>query len=176
MWKNWLSQEEWNSMVGADFDNVEVALSAADAVRAERGLDTAGLRIIEPGDPRIDRKLEPESRRIFGTLLRAHAVLGALGLVAGLVLSLILVAYDIPPFVASPVVSVAVITAFATIAGLLAGGLFTLRPDHDRIIHRAKSATGAGRWFVVVHTRKPEQREQAERVLGRFGNDTLRTV
>lgn len=165
-----------NSMVGAEFGSAEAAQSAADAVRSERGLEAAALRIIRPQDPEIERKLEPESRGIAGTLVRAHVVLGVIGLLAGLVTSLLLVALGIRPFAASPVLSAAVVSGFAAIAGLLAGGLFSLRPDHDPIIHRARNSADAGHWFVVVHTRRPQQRKQAVSVLERFSDDTLQTV
>jgi hypothetical protein len=176
MWKKWLSGERMNSMVGADFGSAEAAESAADAVRADRGLDASGLQVIRPQDPEMDRKLEPESGGIAGTLVRAHVVLGVLGLLGGLTLSLALVAFGIQPLAASPIMSVGVITAFATVAGLLLGGLFSLRPDHDPLIHQAKSSARSGRWFVVVHTRKPEQKERAASVLDRFTDDTVRTA
>lgn len=164
----WLSAEEMDTMVGADFGTAEAARSAARAVRAEPGLPSSGLRIIRPGDPEIDRKLEPESHGIAGTLVRAHLVLGFLGLLGGLVLSLTLVGLGVQPLAASPVTSISVITAFSTVAGLLAGGLYSLRPDHDPIIYRAKSAVRAGHWYVVVHTRKPRERRRAEYILSRF--------
>jgi hypothetical protein len=165
-----------NSMVGADFGSKGDAQSAAAAVRAEGGVDPAGLCVIEPGDPQIDRKLEPEGRRIFGTLLRAHLMLGVVGLVLGFVVALVLIAYEVRPFALSPIASISVMTGFGAIGGLLLGGLFTLRPDHDPLIHRAKSATESGRWFVVVHTCEPEQRRRAERILSRFSENTLRTI
>ena len=176
MWTKWLSEEQMSSMVGTDFDSAEEARFAANAVRIERGLETSGLRIIRPADPQIDRKLEPESHGIAGTLVRAHLVLGVAGLLVGLVLSLLLVANGVQPFAASPVASISIVTAFAVVAGLLAGGLFSLRPDHDAIIHRAKSAARSGRWFVVVHTRRPEQQQRAFRLLRSFNRDTLRTI
>lgn len=174
MWMNWLSRERMSSMVGADFGSAKAAESAADAVRAERGAEAAALYVIRPHDPEVDRKLEPESRGVAGTLARAHAVLGLLGLLVGLTLSLALVAGGIQPFAASPALSVGVIAAFATVAGLLLGGLFSLRPDHDPLIHQAKSSIRAGRWYVVVHTRKPKHRDRVMDVLSRFSGDTLR--
>lgn len=176
MIKKWLSGEKMNSMVGAEFKSAEAAQAAADTVRTEAGLESADLRIVRPGDPAVDRKLEPESHGIALTLVRAHVVLGVVGLVAGLLVSLLLVGLQIQPFVSSPVLSILVITAFATVAGLLAGGLFSLRPDHDPVIQHARKSAESGHWFVVVHMRKPEQRQRAQRILERVGDDTIRTI
>ena len=176
MWRQWLSAEQTPSMVGADFGSAEDAESAADAVRSAQGLEASRLHIIRPGDPHLERKLEPESRGIAGTLVRAHLVLGFLGLLAGLVLSLALVGQGIRPFDSSPAISIGVITAFTTIAGLLAGGLFTMRPDHDPIINEARRSAESGRWFVLVHARRPEQRKRARSVLRQFSDDTVQTA
>jgi hypothetical protein len=83
MWKRWLSEEQSNSMVGAEFDSADDARAAADAVRSVDGLEPSDLRVIKPGDPQFERKLEPESRGIAGTLVRAHLALGIVGLCAG---------------------------------------------------------------------------------------------
>lgn len=176
MLKKWLSEEQTTSMVGAVFDSAEDARSAADAVRSANGFEASDINVIRPGDPRFERKLEPESSEIAGTIKRAHLVLGLVGLGAGVVLSLLLVRLGVRPFEASPLLSVAVISGFAAVAGLLAGGMFSLRPDHDPVIERARRSTGEGRWFLLVHTRRPEQRERARSVLGDYSDDTIQTI
>ena len=54
MWKRWLSEERVDSMIGVALGTREDAQSAAEAVRAERGLESTALRVIEPG--RVDRR------------------------------------------------------------------------------------------------------------------------
>jgi hypothetical protein len=152
------------------------AESAVNALRAEFGLETSGLQLIKPGDPLIDRKLEPDSRGILATLIRAHLFFGCVGFIIGFLLSLTLIALGLQPFISSPALSIGAITGFLAIAGLLVGGFFSLRPDRDPIIQKAKNATDAGHWFLIIHTRLPEQRQRALVVLNQFSQNARQTM
>ena len=102
--------------------------------------------------------------------------MGFLGLVAGVVLWGLLYIVGVPAVVSSPYYSGGAIIAFATVAGLLLGGLVTARPDHQRVIQAVDSATKAGRWSLVVHPRDPQQCEQAERVFKAANVETVRSL
>lgn len=176
MWKQWLSKEKTHSIVGTDFTSAEAAQSAAGALKSERTFMDANVRVIRPNDPEIERKLETGSDDIAGTLVRSHLLLGFWGFMIGLVAASLLVLFGVQPLVSSPVMSIGVAAAFGAIGGLLLGGLFSLRPDHDPLIQRARECTDAGRWFVLVHTRKPRELERAKELLDRFGNETMSTA
>src|SRR5690606_34489596 len=121
-------------------------------------------------------KLEPEVKGVARTAIRAHLWMGLLGLIAGLVLWGVLYIFGVPAVVSSPYYSGAAIVAFATVAGLLVGGLVAARPDHQRVIQAVDAATKAGRWSLVVHPRDPEQCQQAERVFKAANVEMVRSL
>ena len=85
-----------NSKVAAVLDSKAAALQAADALRRTLHLKDSQVRVVAPHDPRAGKKLEPESKGIFSTMLRAHFWLGLLGAVLGAVLFWVLWALRIP--------------------------------------------------------------------------------
>lgn len=171
-----LSAEVAASKVAAIFVSVEGARAAATRLRDELRLEPAQVQLILPGDRRAGRRLEPESHGIFVTLLRAHAALGIAGAVAGLGVFGALWASGVPFVVASPVLAGIAIVFLATMAGLMLGGLMTLRPDHDVYIHKVREACAGGRSAVVVHAYTPEQRAQAEALLKTASGDVVGTL
>lgn len=103
-------------------------------------------------------------------------MLGALGLVAGLVLWGVLYMLALPAIISSPFYSGGTIVAFSTVAGLLLGGLVTARPDHQIVIQAVESATQAGRWSLVMHPRDEEQCKSAEAVLAAAQVERVRSI
>ena len=65
---------------------------------------------------------------------------------------------------------------FAVIAGLMLGGLVTLRPDHDAYVLKVLGALREGDSAVVVHALSAEQKRQAERILADAGSETTSTL
>jgi hypothetical protein len=61
------------------------------------------------------------------------------------------------------------------VAGLLLGGLFSLRPDHDLLITRVEEAARSGRWAVVVHARDHGEERKAREVLERMSDRVIET-
>ena len=171
-----LSAELSGSKVAAIFADPDSAREVAGRLREALQLGEAQVQVITPADPRPGRKLEPESRGIFRTMLRAHLRLGLLGAVAGAVLFAVLWARGIPYIVNSAVIAAAVLVSFGAVAGLFLGGLFTLRPDHDPYITKVYAALEEGRSAVVVHSFSREQNVQAVEWLKQASDEVVSTL
>jgi hypothetical protein len=164
------------SKVGAAFETAERALEAADRLKRETGIDPDHVRLLEPDDRAIGRKLEPETRGIFRTLTRAHLSLGAAGVLLGVLIALVLVMIDVPVFTSNPGYTLMVFAFFGAIAGLLLGGLVTLRPDHGRLIAWVKESSGGGKWFVLVHARGHDEERKVKEALSAVSDKVVGTL
>lgn len=161
--------------VAGVFDNRAGADAAATRLRQATGLDASQIRVLHPEDGRRDRRtllareVEPERHGIWRTIVRAHVVMGILGLLAGLVVHMLLLRADNPAVESTPLLSLVPMAGFGITFGLLLGGLIALRPDHARLITRVRAALDAGKWAVVAH---PLDRAQTQRVIEAFGRQT----
>lgn len=171
-----LTGELSNSKVAAVFPSESEARRAAAAVSAALSLGAAQVQVITPAEPHPGRKLEPEARGIWRTIVVAHLRLGVVGAVVGLVAFAVLMSIGVPFIANSPVAAALVLLFFGTLAGLLLGGLVALRPDHDRYVEAARDAMAAGNTTVVVHAFSAEQREQVAEFLRGQGGEVTSTL
>ena len=167
--------EEFPSKVGAEFTNGDEARRAADLLIKRTGINDRQVRVIEPRDPVMGRKLEPEASGIARTLVRSHVILGVAGLLVGLIAATLLILLAIQPFSSNPFYSVGAAGFFGAVAGLLLGGLVSLRPDHDKLITWVEDASRRGRWFVLVHTRSHLQQRKAREALEAISDKVVGT-
>lgn len=165
-----------NSKVAAVFAQAVDAREAARVVAGALALGDAQVQVITPSDPRAGRKLEPESRGIWRTIVIAHFKLGITGAVLGVLVFLALRAYGVPFIVNSPLAAALALLFFGTVAGLMLGGLVALRPDHDRLIEATRDAMMAGGTTVVVHAFSAEQANQAADLLRERGGEVTSTL
>lgn len=165
-----------NSKVAAVFPRAGQAREAARAVAAALQLGEAQVQVIAPADPQAARKLQPEARGIWRTIVVAHARLGIVGLVAGGVAFALLHASGVPFIVNSPVASALVLLFFGAIAGLMLGGLVALRPDQDRMVQATRDAQDEGNTTVVVHAFSAEQAKEAGELLRARGGEVTGTL
>lgn len=165
-----------NSKVAAVFPNESAARNAALGVATALSLGSAQVQVITPAEPHPGRKLEPESRGIWQTIVVAHIRLGIAGAVAGVLIFAVLYAMDIPFIVNSAVAAALVLLGFGAVAGLMLGGLVSLRPDHDRYVEATRDAMAAGNTTVVVHAFSTEQRSQAADYLRAQGGEVTSTL
>lgn len=171
-----VTAEASGQKVAAIFSTEARARELAALIRSELALGDTQVRVVTPDDRRPGRKLEPESEGIFRTMILAHARLGALGAVIGVVA---FGAFWLGGV--GMVVNAAAPAAFAMIViggffGLMAGGLVTLRPDHDIYINRVFEAIGEGQCAVVVHALSTEQVEAAQDKLKAAGGEVVSTL
>jgi hypothetical protein len=148
----------------------------AAAVRAGAGLKEAQVRVLSPGDSDIGRTLEPESRGILHTIIRAHMWLALTGAAVGTLAFGVMIALGVQFIVLSPWLSALLLIGFGTVAGLMLGGAVSLRPDHSPYIAASREALRRGEYVVVVHATSTDELEQAEAILKSNAGETVRTL
>jgi hypothetical protein len=171
-----ITGEVSNHKVAASFSSTSSAQRAADGVASTLALRAAQVQLVRPGDVHPGRKLEPESAGIWRTIVVAHIRLGIAGAVVAALAFFALYAAGIPFIVNSAIAAFLVLVFFGTVAGLMLGGLVSLRPDHDRMVEATREATAEGQTTVVVHAFSAEQRAQAADFLRASGGDVTSTL
>lgn len=165
-----------NSKLAAVFDSEPLARAAATAVADEVRLQAAQVKVITATDPDPGIRLEPEGRGIWRTIVLAHAWLGIAGVVVGLLAFAAMMWLGVPAIAASPWISFVVFVVFGGMAGLLLGGLVSLRPDHDPYVLATREAAAKGQATVIVHALSADQADRAARVLSGLGANVTRTL
>jgi len=171
-----LTGESSNHKLAAVFASGPAARDAAAQLVDALGLDAGQVDVVQPGDQAPGRKLEPESRGIWHTLIRAHLWLGLAGAVIGAILYFLLAAGNVPFVVDNPAWAASMLIVLCFVAGLLAGGAVTVRPDHAPLIRAAGSALRDGKSLVVVHARDVQQLRQAKAELEKHDADVIPTL
>lgn len=163
--QNSLLGENFPHKVSAEYPSQESAELAVKRLTEQAQIPRVQINIVQPNDPLIARKLEPEVSGISRTLARSHLVLGGAGLVLGLVLALILVTLGPALTRSSPLFTFISLGFVCTILGLLLAGLVSLRPDHDPVIAKTRTAARTGLWTVVVHCADKTQQDLANELV-----------
>ena len=171
-----LTGEKYDHEIAAIFDAHQSAEAAAKKLREALSLKAAQVEVLDPGEENPGRALEPESRGIFGTLVRAHFWLGIGGALLGFLIFQVLLYADVAMVRSSPVMAMIVLVGFGAVAGLLLGGLVTLRPDHDPYIFKVRAELKEGRSAVLVHGSSMEQRKAAESQLESLGGEVVHSL
>jgi hypothetical protein len=168
--------ESFPAKVSAEFDNQDEAQAASERVSRHAGIDTGQIRIVEPDDPALERKLEPESGGIARSLISLHIMLGVAGLGLGILAALVMIVVGVGIFARNPWYTIMAFSFFGAVAGLLIAGLAALRPDHDRMIATARESAGNGNWLVVVHARDSDEERMARDVLRGISDRVVGTL
>jgi len=164
------------SKLAAVFDTRAQAEDVVTRLREQLGLEAAQLQVVSPDDPHPGRRIEPESRGIRQTAIKAHITFALLGIVAGLVIFAILWGMGIVAVGSSPLAAVGVVVFFGAVFGLFAGGLITLRPDQDHVVLKVRDALADGRHVVVAHPRDQAQREALSEALHHASSDVASSL
>ena len=171
-----LTGEMSDSKVAAVFENERSARRMAHGLRRALRLKSSQVQVVTPLTRHPGRELEPEGRGIMRTIIIAHLKLGAIGIGIGAVVFALLYAAGLELVTASPGFAAALIIGYGGVFGLMAGGLVSLRPDHDPYINKVQGALKEGHSAVVVHAFDAEQRDAAMKAMSAQGGDTIRTL
>lgn len=161
------------TLVAGVFDEASAADHVAEQLRLQPGLHTV---VIHPGDAKVGRKLEPEERGIWRTLLHSHAWFMPAGALAGSAVAGALVLTGWPAAAASPAFAVLFIAMMGAFFGGMFAGLLTLRPDRGMVIRKVHSALVGGRHAVIVHPLNEARARAAAAAIERAGATALRSL
>lgn len=165
-----LIEEKFPHAVSGEFPHVRAAQQRAQALLDTAGLDPQQVELVKPDDAKLSQKLEPESRRIFGTMLNSHLWSALAGLVIGVATAIVMINFG-PMWARSNAMLTLLSFAWVgTLATAFFGGLVTLRPDRTRLTYAARHASKRGVWTVVAHCRDPSEKKAAMRQLDRDGD------
>jgi hypothetical protein len=165
--------EKFPHKVSAQFDNQPAANQAAQSLVDNAGFERMQIRVVRPHDPDMARKVEPEVKGIAKTLVKSHIVLGVGGLVLGLLVAAVLVTNGPALTRASPLLTFIALGILSPMLGLLIAGAMSLRPDHDILIEKTRSATDAGRWTLIAHCANDEEMARAKAIMHNVAAQTL---
>lgn len=173
---NILSGEASSTLVAAVYPDRTAASLAAGRVAGSVQLASWQLAVIQPGDPRLASKAEPEREGIWRTVLRSHLWLGLAGLLAGLLVAALMIGMDWLGARDAPGTLVAALAAFSAMGGLMLAGAFSLRPDHAYVLTRVREALARGQWAVVARPASPAQTRATLSALEGCGGRVLRSI
>ena len=155
--------------VGARFDSRAAAKNAVERLAAQ-GIAAAQVEIVdESGEMQVARAAERRATR--KALIRWHVLLGAAGLVAGVLCWLFAWYARLPLALAMPGLMLFVAAAFGAVAGLLLGGLLSMRPTKGWLAAAAHDDARAGDFPVVVHATDRDQAHRAREILAAANGD-----
>ncbi len=159
---NVLLGEDFPHKVSAQYNSEQSANQAVQLLVDKAQLPRYQIRVVQPHDPNMGRKTEPENKGIARTIVKSHTVLGLGGLVFGLLLAAILIIMGPAMTRESPMFTFIALGFLFTFLGLILAGVISLRPDHDAMIATTRTASEAGQWTVIAHCTTLEQQAQVK--------------
>lgn len=171
-----LTGEASDHKVAGIFSEGDQARSCAEKLLASMELSQAQVVVLKPGDTVEGSVLEPESRGIWHTLIRAHVWLALAGAVVGLIVFFLLLALDVAFAVDNRAATLIALVAFCTIGGAMLGGAVTLRPDHAPYLVKVREALNDQRHVVLVHATDQGQMQAAKDTLDQQAEETVSTL
>ena len=91
-----LQGEDFSHTVSAQYNSQASADQAVQRLIQSAQLAPHQIKVVQPHDPHMGRKVEPDDKGIARTLVKSHTVLGLGGLVLGLLLATVLVLFGPP--------------------------------------------------------------------------------
>ncbi|MCB1679366.1 MAG: hypothetical protein KDI16_11855 [Halioglobus sp.] len=158
--------EAFPHKVSAIYDSKQSADQAVRSMVHSADIPLEQIRVVQPGDPDMARKLEPETTGIAWTLAKSHVVFGLGGLVLGLLVAAVLATSGPAITRSSPVMTFIALGFLFPVLGLLLAGAVALRPDHDPMIEQTRAATQTGHWTVIAHCASHDEQARAKNSLG----------
>ncbi len=160
-----LQGENFPHKVSAEYNSKQAAEEAVQSLVDNAQLPRNQILVVQPHDPNMARKIEPEVKGIARTLAKSHTVLGIGGLLFGLLLAAVLVTIGPVMTRSSPMFTFIALGFLFCFLGLILAGAISLRPDHDLLIGKTRAATESGHWTVIAHCADLEEQTRVKRAI-----------
>jgi len=169
-------KEQYPHAVIGRFSDEQAARNGVMALLEGTRLGTRQVKVLRPDDSDLSRKLEPESGRIYRTLISAHLWSALSGFIVGIALAWLMMRIGPSWAGDSPTFTLITFAWVGTLAGAMIGGLITLRPDREPLRMAARQSSAEGEWAVIAHCENAEEKAAAENHLATTSESTTSSL
>lgn len=156
-----------HTQIAAVFDNEQQARDSLAELEEATEISRAQVTLIDPNDAHFSEKLEGDSQKLGKHMWHAHLLLGALGLVIGMLVGWLLVNFGPALTRNNPLFTYIAMISPGIFVGLFIAGLVSLRPDRSEIIDTVRHAIRRKQFAIVVNLKKNQSVKTVSDVLDR---------
>lgn len=160
-----IPRERYSRKVASEFASKSLAERTVQTLIEESGFERAQVAVVEPDDPALSRKVEPETRAIGARVAIIHLAWVTMGFLVGLAAAWLLVNLGPALTQSSPRLTYLALLLVCTMTGFALGTVQSLQPGHDHLVNKTRSAMESGHWTVVVHCADDDEKDRAKRAM-----------
>lgn len=151
--------------VSGIYHEEKLAREALDKLR-DSGFSDEQLRLINPHDPELERKLEPGGTDVAKTFIKDILIGTGVGGAAGAAGTAAFALLETAVFLTNPVMGALVITGYAAGVGGVVGAIKAIKLKETAFLGVVEDALKKGYWVVAVHAPDQEQEDKAHQIIG----------
>lgn len=165
-----------HTQVAAIFDDEQQATQGITTLKTQTNLSPQQITLIHPHDQGFSAKLEKASEKVGKRLWHSHLILGAAGIVTGLLFAFTLV--NIGPALTqnNPLFTYIALVSPGLFIGLFVAGLIGLRPDRDAIVQTVRSAIRRGKYALVINLNQQQSVTEVRNTLSTHSNKVIEAI
>ncbi len=171
-----LSGEANSTLVSGLFHSETQAENVISSLVNDEDINVENIHLVKPQDEQVQKKLEPETKGIKQTLKKSHYRLGLCGALIGATLALLLIAFGLDALRDGKIVVIASLSVLGMFMGLIFAGAMSLRPDHELVIEKTRSASNSGEWAVIVHADSSADKERMTHAMRHYARSYAQSL
>lgn len=170
----WVSTDQ--VQIASVFESKENAHRAIQNVVKTSVIEAPQITLVEPGDTEFNRKLEGDSKALGNMMWYSHLILGAAGLIIGLIVAYFLVEFGPALTKQNPLFTYVAMISPGLFVGIFVAGLISLRPDRTKIIEVVRKAIKSKHYAVIVNLRRGQSASDISDLMKRYSSQVVQTM
>lgn len=162
--------------VVAVFTSKQKVNEVINIVQDETSVETSQIEVVEAGDAKMSEKLERNSASIGKSMWSSHLLLGAVGLVVGLIAAFLLTQFGPALTQQNPLFTYIALISPGLFIGLFVAGLIGLRPDRNEVIQTVRHAVRYGKVALVINLKKTQSASQVTKLLKQHSDNVVESI
>ncbi|WP_018981628.1 hypothetical protein [Salinimonas chungwhensis] len=162
-----------HTQVAAVFDTEASARASVDEVEDATDVTESQVTFVSPMDDTFSQKLEADSKKLGKHMWYAHLILGAAGLLVGLIAGWLLVSFGPALTQSNPLFTYIAMISPGIFVGLFVAGLISLRPDRSEIIDTVRHAIRRKHYAVIINMKKNQSVKNVAEILSKTSHKVV---
>ena len=162
--------------VAAVFSSKRKVQEVLEVVQNQTSVAASQVEIIEAGDPNMSEKLERNSASIGKRMWSSHLLLGAIGLICGLLAAFLLTQFGPALTQQNPLFTYIALISPGLFIGLFIAGLIGLRPDRSEVVQTVRHAVRYGKVALVINLRKSQSSSEVSHLLKQHTDKVVESI